>query len=203
MALHLDTEGGDLRRARELCESSLAAFRRASFIKGEANVLLIQSYIEESEAQYQRAMELALDCARLSEQIGWTSWQAGALEAAGENALRLKRLKDAARHKRQALALERQIGSNRLWMALSLAGLARIAAASGDAESAGLFVGAVEAESERNRLGMWEVRGRERTTRELAVVAGPELERGIARGRALTLDEATALALGCEEAFAN
>jgi predicted ATPase len=185
---------GDPERGRQLCESGLVEYRRAGSAKGEVDVLLIQSYIEASENHHEKALELATQADRLCEQGGWSSWRMGTLGTACQSARQLSRLQEAERYGRQALTLALELDF-RWSVAAWLGALAQIAAASGDGYQAGLFFGAVDAESERNRLGQWESGDRELVVQDLTAVAGPELERGIAEGRSLTLGAAAEFAL--------
>lgn len=194
LALYLQSPGGEPDRARRLCESSLAEFQRAGSSKGEMAILQVQTYIEKSEANWEKGLALALQAVRLCEQGGWRSWLIPNLQNAGECALRLDRLDEAAIYERQLLRRGREIG-DRWSIPSALPDLARIAAASQDAYRAGLLFGAVEAESVRSPFGQWEVQDRELVARELEAVAGPEFERGIAAGKDLSLDAAIEIAL--------
>jgi predicted ATPase len=194
LAVHLNHQGGDRARARQLCESSLAQFRQAGFTKGEAEVLQVQSYIEAAEPDYEKALDLILRAERLSEQVGWKWWQVGAIGHAAEYSFNLGRLEEAAEYARRSLLLALDLNM-RIEITDSLQLLAVVAAADGDAERAGLLFGAVEAESERGRLGQWEAWSRKELIRELSPVAGPQFEHAVARGKTLTLHAATEQAL--------
>lgn len=71
---------------------------------------------------------------------------------------------------------------------------ARIAVARGDVERAGRLWGAVEAEEARAPLSGWS-RYRDEYASPVLARAGPELDRGRAQGRSLSLDEAVEYAL--------
>ena len=73
--------------------------------------------------------------------------------------------------------------------------MAWAAAEDGDAHVAGTFWGAAEAEAERGMLDPL-LEDRAAYEAHLSVVAGPDFERAARRGRALSLDEAVAYALG-------
>jgi tetratricopeptide (TPR) repeat protein len=194
LALYLQYQGGNPDRARRYCESALVEYRRAGSDKGEMEVCQILAYTEKSEGQYEKALALALQAVRLCEQGGWPSWRNANLQIAGECALRLNRLDEAAAYERQLLRLGLEFG-DRGSISSALPDLACIAAARHDAHRAGLLFGALEAESERSPFGQWEIQDRELVARELAAVAGPELERGIAEGKELPLDAAIEIAL--------
>jgi len=194
LALYLQYQGGDPDRARRLCESALVEYRRAGSNKGEMGVCQILACTEKADAHYEKALALALQAIRLCEQGGWPSWRNANLQIAGECALRLNRLDEAAAYERQVLRLGLEFG-DRWSVSSALPDLALIAAANHDAHRAGLLFGAIEAESERRPFGQWEVQDRELVAHELAAVAGPELERGIAEGKELPLDSAIEIAL--------
>jgi hypothetical protein len=69
-----------------------------------------------------------------------------------------------------------------------------VAAARGEAERAGRLWGAIEDEVALAPLGGWR-RHRDTCEARMRELAGPEFEQSRAEGRALTLDEAAALAL--------
>jgi hypothetical protein len=71
--------------------------------------------------------------------------------------------------------------------------VAEIAAAEGDMRRGGILLGATEAEHERAPVGPW-IHGSAKPS-HLLDVDDPELVRGRAEGRQLSLDEAVALAL--------
>jgi predicted ATPase/class 3 adenylate cyclase len=180
--------------ARELCEKSLATFRRTRDQKGEAEALSILGSIARIEGEYEDYLALNLSAEQVAERAGWTWWQAGCIAGAADAALLLNRPAEAERHARRALMLAQTMGDRRsLTDALAL--LASAAALGGEPERAGRLFGAIEAESERGRLGRWETNSRDDVVDELSVAAGLDLERGIAEGKALTLDQAIALAL--------
>jgi predicted ATPase len=193
IAVHLAFHGDDPIRARQLCESSLAEFRRTGFRKGEAEALQIQGYIENAARNFEKSLELALESERLSEQVGWTWFRISSLQCAADCELELNRPEEAERYLQRAISLALELGA-RADIATSLDLRAQIAAAKGDPRAAGLFFGAVLGESERNRLGQWEAT-RESTDDLLSAVAGPEFDSGVAEGKALTLEAAAELAI--------
>jgi predicted ATPase/class 3 adenylate cyclase len=188
---------GDLERARAVCEQSLEYFRGLHSAKGEAEALLILNYVLFKEGRFEESLELADQSAALAAQVGWRWLQSGALGAAAESALRLRRLDDAQSRTLKALAINREIGG-RQWAVFSLALLAWVAAASGDAVRAGRLWGAIEAEAERGRIGQWEEGERDEYMQHVHLVAGPEFDRAVAEGRALRLDAAIDYALSVD-----
>jgi hypothetical protein len=95
---------------------------------------------------------------------------------------------------RRSVAYRDAVG-DRHATAIALAELAGIEAARGETQLAGQLWGAVEAESERRTLRFWEAGYREEMAEQVLVAAGPQFERGVSQGRALTLDAAVQLAL--------
>jgi hypothetical protein len=77
----------------------------------------------------------------------------------------------------------------------SLAALAIVARAQGDAERAGTLWGAIETAEERAFLGTWSTDGEE-YARQVLEPADAELERGLVAGRRMTLEQAVTFALG-------
>jgi predicted ATPase len=184
----------DLERARALCEESLAAFRRSKSVRDEAAALQILAYIEQAEGNFDNALKLALEAASLAEKVGWTWWRIAGLESASQSLLSLNRPREAAEYARQCLLLAHPTGDRRS-ITTGLARLAAAAAANEDPERAGQLWGAIEAEAERGRIGQWEAEYRDKLAHELLHVAGPAFERGVAEGKALTLDQAIDFAL--------
>jgi predicted ATPase/class 3 adenylate cyclase len=181
---------GDLTRARELTERSLAldsgSFNRAS-------ALSVLSSIAAEEGRLDEALELARQGAAAAAAIEFAWFQLHGLLQAAELALRLDRLDVGHECAQEALQLAQSIG-DRAGVAYGLTVLAFIAAQRAEARDAGRLWGAVEAQSERERIGQWE-QGKEDYAARLTVVAGAEFERGRAEGRTLSLEEAVTYTL--------
>ena len=88
----------------------------------------------------------------------------------------------------EALPILARLG-DRLQVVWGLAMLARILAARGHEEAGGVCWGALEAEENRGPIGQWEA-ARPEYEQELAPYEGAAFERGRARGRLLSADEA-------------
>ena len=99
---------------------------------------------------------------------------------------------------REALVIDSELG-NSLWAAVALYGLSAVELHAGDREKAARLAGAAEAlcEEAGTPLEKWEQSLRDRHTAALrSALDAATLEREWARGRALTLREAAAAALG-------
>ena len=104
----------------------------------------------------------------------------------------------AARYYRRAVTVFAEL-ENMLWASVALDGLAAVALHTGDAEKSALLAGAAEAlcEAGRSPLEQWEQSLRDRYVAELRSRLDPEtLAQQWTRGRAMTLTEAAAAALG-------
>jgi predicted ATPase len=182
--------GGEPARARALTERSLALdagdFNRSS-------ALIVLASVAAMEERLDEAVELARQSAAAAASIDFAWFQLNGLLQAAEIALRLGRLDVGSECATEALRLAQSIGDV-MSVAYGLAILACVAAQREEAEQAGRLWGAVEAESERTRIGQWE-QERDDYAARLAGTAGPEFERGRADGRRFSLDEAVACAL--------
>jgi len=107
--------------------------------------------------------------------------------------LKAGRLDEAEAHAREALALADGL-RYRAGRVFALGVLACAAAERGHLERAGRLWGAIEDEDAGAPHGGWR-RQRPAFEERLLRFTGPELERGLAEGRELTLDEAVAIAL--------
>jgi hypothetical protein len=77
----------------------------------------------------------------------------------------------------------------------AIAILARIAAETGDIKQAGLLWAGVELEEQGGPIGQWEDE-KDAYAAPVLAHAGTEFDRGLERGRTLTLDEIVAAAVG-------
>ncbi len=184
---------GDLDQARILCNQALDRHRREGFEKGEAEALLILSYIARQEGNLEGAIELSDRSARLAQKVGFLWWQIGCREQSAECSLLLGRPDEARWRALEALRISDTI-AGRQWIISALSLLAWAAVETQDVERAGRLWGAIEAEAERGRIGQWESE-REDRAKQLAAVAGPEFDRAVRKGKGLTLDAAVKYAL--------
>jgi len=94
---------------------------------------------------------------------------------------------------RESLSLAHELGSS-FHLIYLLALLAALAAADGDAARAGRLWGAAETLEESGEA-VFQPGDRDRYAQPVFALSGAELEASLAEGRAMTLDEAVALAL--------
>jgi len=122
-----------------------------------------------------------------------TWWRGGVLAELGALSLRAGQLAEAESNARESLtiAAEQRDWSGRIF---GVGLLACVAAEHGDLDRAGRLWGAIEDETAFAPLGGWQ---RHRAECEARILAhsNPELERALAEGRNLELDEAVELAL--------
>jgi predicted ATPase/class 3 adenylate cyclase len=173
---------GDPPRARELCEESLRLHRSAF---GEAQAWLLLGEIAFQDGRPQEALELVGRSAAAAESIQFHWWQAQALQAHAEYALRLDRLDDARAPALGALRLAQSIG-NRQGLVYGVAALAWLATRSGQREQAGRLWGGLESEVERAPVGQWEHEREFYAGR--VVTEAVEFELGVKQGRELSLE---------------
>jgi hypothetical protein len=107
--------------------------------------------------------------------------------------LKLGRVDAAEAQARESLRLTQRLG-DRPGLVFGVGVLACVAAERGESERAGLLWSAVDSIVLGAPLGGWR-RHRDECEARVGKVAGPDFERGYARGRELTLDEAVAIAL--------
>jgi len=184
---------GDAARARELTERSLAldsdSFNRASALRVLCGVAGLEGRLEE-------AFDLAQQAAAAAGSINFTWFQTHALLQGADFAMGLGRLDAASECAKEALHLSHEMGDV-MTTAYGLTTLAQLAAARRDPEEAGRLWGAVEAESDRRRIGQWE-QEKDELAQGLDAARGPEFERGREAGRRCSLDEAVAYALSLD-----
>jgi non-specific serine/threonine protein kinase len=186
---------GDLERGRALLEASLARFRELGFWTGEVLVLGNLGWVEQRAGNTERAIELMEDGAEGARSLGFSWAEQYQREGLAETTLAAGQLDDAEQHASRALELARQTG-DRPSTVSCLALLARVAAARGDGEGAGLLWGVVEGEEGRGPLGIWSEQ-RDRNAETVPVLAGDDgFDQARVHGRVLSLADAVAYALG-------
>jgi predicted ATPase/class 3 adenylate cyclase len=184
---------GDVARARELAEESLAGHRRVGrFPKGEAQALSSLAWVARREGDFDRALELLAESGQLADEVGFRWWLTGVLAQSGEVLAELGRHDEASVRVQQALTMSRTM-NDRFGVVYEVRLLAELAAAEGDMRRGGVLLGATEAEHERAPVGPW-IHGSAKPS-HLLEVDDPEFVGGRAEGRQLSLDEAVALAL--------
>ena len=185
---------GDVRRVRSLAEESLAGHRRAGhFPEGECKAVGSLAWVALHEGDYERALELLNESCALAEEAGFRWWLAGMLTNTGVVSLELGRGGDARGERKQALAMSHVMHDRRA-VVYQLRLLAEITAGTGEERRAGTLAGAAEAENERIPVGRYIHEWREASS--LGDHTGADFQAGRAEGRALSLEEAVAVALG-------
>lgn len=195
---HSLSVAGDLSAAREAFEESaeiareLGSSHSLSVALGSlGEVARIAGDLRAASVYYEQALDAAGRHARsnptgiILANLGGVSLEQGDYAA-------------ASRYYRESLAVVAEL-ENRQWTAIALDGLGAVALHAGDAEKAAVLAGAAEAlyEAPDNPLEEWEQSLRDRYVAELrSALDARTLERKWSRGRAMTLREAAALALG-------
>jgi predicted ATPase/class 3 adenylate cyclase len=185
---------GDLARARELVEASDAIHGRAANVWGRTQTVGTLGAISRDEGDERSALELVRESAELAREAGVPWWESGALAELASLSLNAGLLDEGEAHARESLAIADRL-RDRAGRIFAVGLLARTAAERGLRERAGLLWGAIEDEDAIAPLGGWR-RHRETCEGRIRELAGPEFERSRAEGRALTLDDAVAIALG-------
>jgi predicted ATPase/class 3 adenylate cyclase len=185
---------GDLDRARAVAEESLELHRHFDNRLGEAVVLGSLADVEWRSGNEELAIELGERSAAMAKAMGFDWWASGQLARLGEWSLERGRHGDAERFLREAVAISHRSGS-RMHRVYAIALLARIAAETGDIERAALLWAGVELEEQGGPIGQWEDE-KDAYAASVLAHAGAEFDRGLGRGRTLTLDEIVAAAVG-------
>jgi predicted ATPase/class 3 adenylate cyclase len=184
----------DFPKARAVAEESLELHRGFENALGEAITLGSLADVEWRSGNHDLALQLAQESVGLVKAVGFDWWESGQLARLGEWLLELESPADADPFLRDAVAVSHRAGA-RMHRVYSFALLARVAAESGDAERGGLLWAAVELDEEAGPIGQWEDE-RDAYSAPVMVHAGAEFDRGLMRGRELTMDEIVALAVG-------
>ena len=183
---------GDAAAASGLLEDALVEFRAHGLRAGEAQALGFLGVTASSTGDLDRAVELTLESAAITHELGWTWWEASQLQNAAAVERRLGRLDAAEAHALRSLELSLGLG-DRQQALFSAAELAIVAAARGDAERAGRLWGAVESEAMTGRAGQWE-RARGELEGLVLQVDGPVFARARVEGGLLSIGDAAGLA---------
>jgi hypothetical protein len=155
---------------------------------------------EIEEGNTARGLEMMTDALELAHEAGFKWMEANVQNALAGHALELGRLDDAERHARSAVVVGHEMRDRR-HAVQALALLAAVAAGRGGSRRAGLLWGAVEAEELRGPLGRrprmsaWE-QDREKFHALVHAELDASFERGLIEGRRLSLDDASAYAVG-------
>jgi tetratricopeptide (TPR) repeat protein len=176
---------------RPMLDEALRMFRELGERSTEAEILGALAEIHYVQGDLPRAIELAVEAARVSLADRWRFHASSMLSWVAAMQLRCGQLDAAQEHTLAALDLSLQLGANQ--GALSCAAkLALIAAERGEAERAGLLWGAVEGEQESRPVPRWEAI---RTVHEdrILQVDGETFARARAEGRLLSIPRAAGL----------
>jgi predicted ATPase/class 3 adenylate cyclase len=184
---------GDLGRARELAEASDELHRRAGDTWGLAQTTGTLGAIARDEGDAGSALRLVRESAELARQAGSPWWEQGALAELAWLSADAGLLEEAEAHARASLAIADRL-PDRPGRIFGVGTLARVAAERGDRERAARLWGAIEDEQVGAPLGGWR-QHRDDFARRMRELASPELERWVAEGRALSLEDAVAAAL--------
>jgi predicted ATPase/class 3 adenylate cyclase len=188
---------GQLGRAQDLTQRSHAIHEQSENKWGVAQTLGTLGAIARDEGDDDAAHELIAQSASITREIGdagfvaW--WTAGMLVELAAISLRARRLDEAETYAKESLALAEDL-RDRAGRVFALGILACIAAERGRLADAGRLWGAIEDEDTGAPLGGWR-RQRPACEARLRHFLGPELERGLTKGRKLTLDDAVSIAL--------
>lgn len=189
---------GDLRTAREVFEEYAAIGRElgSDFVLSVAlgclgEVTRMTGDLQAASAYYEQALAAvgrhvrSIPNAITLANLGGVSLERGDYAAASE-------------YYRESLAVAAELGNN-LWSAIALNGIAAVTLEAGDSEKAAVLAGAAEAlcEEADTPLEQWEQSLSDHYTSAVRSALDPTiLEREWMRGRAMTLREAAAAALG-------
>jgi tetratricopeptide (TPR) repeat protein len=183
----------DLAKARELVEKSHAIHERNDDNWGLAQTVGTLGAIERDAGNEARAYALIADSGDRADAVGVLWWRAGMLIELAALSLEAGRLEDAETKARESLELANQMRDygGRVF---GVGVLASVAAERAELSKAGRLWGAIEEHQVGAPLGGW-LRHRTACEAHLTRHVGPELERALAAGRDLSLDDAVELAL--------
>lgn len=182
---------GESGMAWPLIESALEESRRLGVRTGECQGLGFLARKAREDGDLARAVELALESAKIAGEVRWAWWEANELANAADLERELGRLDAAEEHALRAVELYLGLG-DRQGMVFATAELAMVAALRGDPERAGRFWGALESEVSAGRVGQWERYAAE-IEAEVLVADGPVFSRAREEGRLLSIGEAAGL----------
>jgi len=149
--------------------------------------------IARDEGDERSALDLVRESAALAHEAGSPWWQSGALAELACLSLNAGLLEEGEARARESLAIAVQL-RDRPGRIFGVGIIARVAAERRQLERAGRLWGAIEDDDAVAPLGGWR-RHREECEDRIRELAGPEFDRGLAEGRALTLDDAVSIAL--------
>ncbi len=188
---------GDLDRARALVAESHEIHERTGDPWAQAQTVGTLGAIERDTGNAALAYELIERSANMASAAGVRWWWMGMVAELAALSLDDGRLDEAEQQARDSLAAATEFKDwpGRL---LSVGLLAGVAAARGHRDRAGRLWGAIEDDDAMAPLGGWR-RHRPACAARVAALESPQLERALAEGRKLTLDEAVEYALEATE----
>ncbi len=191
---------GDLQTARKFYEESLDLFDRMSIKDGKAQTIIRLGDVARLEGDYQRASDLYEQSLAIYRELKIPQEIACSLHKLGFIAIQHGEIQRAWSLIKESLTLQSEVG-NQQGIAECLAGLASCLVMLGDGEKAARFFGAASGILTRTGLPMapadlTEWQRDEREARALCVPS--RFEKAWAEGKALTLEQATKLALNDE-----
>jgi predicted ATPase/class 3 adenylate cyclase len=184
---------GELERARQLAEQSLELHMKVGNRFGQAEAIGALGAVARDLGEAECAFELIEQSAATAEEAGVPWWIMGMQLELAQLDLAGGRTEEGEQRARDALAMAAEM-RDRGGRVFGVGLLAAVAAELGEHERAGRLWGAIETEQVGAPNGGWI---RHRATNEARVLASRsrEFERGLAAGRAWTLDEAVEYAL--------
>jgi len=184
---------GDPARARALTDESLALCRELGDRERSLYPLSKVALDEWQRGDRELAIALTEQTIELAREVGDTWWEAGQVFNLADMLWEQGELSRAAVLARESLSLAHELGSS-FHLIYLLALLAALAAADGDAARAGRLWGAAETLEESGEA-VFQPGDRDRYAQPVFALSGARLEASLAEGRAMTLDDAVALAL--------
>ena len=187
-------EQGELERGRQLATDALEVARARGNRREEGVALNALAKVAFTDGDAAEGLRLAREAADAAEDAGQIWWRGVTLFGACEDLLALDELAAAQPLFSEGLELLRSV-HDLVNLPIALAAGAALAALEGDSARAGMLWGAVEAEAERAPKDTTTVNMAQYEP-YLEPVRGDEFEEARGRGRALSLEEAVAYALG-------
>jgi predicted ATPase/DNA-binding SARP family transcriptional activator len=198
LSVHALASPGECEKGIALCEEALALFRGLDDTPGITQTLIALGELSRLDGDYERAGRAYEECLAIARRVGDKMSEAKALGNLGYVAQHRGEYVLAGDLITAALTRERELGARR-YLFQSLAQLAGPVTARGNPEKAAQLLGASEALLETMGIGLQA--GDWRDIERYVASAREQLdattfECAWAKGRAMSLDEAVALALG-------
>jgi tetratricopeptide (TPR) repeat protein len=179
---------GDIDRAARLGGEALELDRRRGHRRDEAVALNLLGSVALARGDRDEGVRLMYRSAELAEEVGFDWWRGVTLGNLADWLLEAGELDEAERALIPSVEVIAQI-DDRVNMPIMLATAAWLAAARGDAYTAGMFWGVVERGEDQRPNPAWAAQS-ERYREKVEIAGGTEFERGRADGHALSYEEA-------------